>query len=377
LLLEGGVPFLEIPPRPFGHDFVCCLTHDLDFFGIRRHKFDRTIAGFIARASVGTLADLLRSRRTAGEALRNWLALVSLPLVFLGLVPDPWQPFADYAKAEEGKRSTFFLVPFKERPGAAPDGTVDSRRGVAYGATDIREEARQPLARGSELAVHGIDAWRNCNAGQAEMAQLMSATGEKPVGVRMHWLYFCEDSPKHLEQAGFDYDSTWGYNDAVGFRAGTSQVFRPAGTERLLELPLLIMDSALLFPGRMGLSHEIAIEKCRQVVSDVRRFGGTLVINWHDRSLAPERLWGRVYHSLLNDLDRDNRAWFATAAEAVEWFRWRRSVRFSEDAGTGEVMVTMPAARSPLPAAAIAISRPGADVESRRADAQTMQAMAL
>ena len=41
----------------------------------------------------------------------------------------------------------------------------------------------------------------------------------------MHWLYFGDDSPKTLEAAGFDYDSTCGYNDAVGYRAGTSQVF--------------------------------------------------------------------------------------------------------------------------------------------------------
>ena len=32
LLLESGVPFVEIPPRPAGYDFTCCLTHDVDFF---------------------------------------------------------------------------------------------------------------------------------------------------------------------------------------------------------------------------------------------------------------------------------------------------------------------------------------------------------
>ena len=45
------------------------------------------------------------------------MALLSLPLVFLGLVPDFWRPFDDYARVEEGTRSTFFLVPFKGRPG--------------------------------------------------------------------------------------------------------------------------------------------------------------------------------------------------------------------------------------------------------------------
>ena len=39
-------------------------------------------------------------------------------------------------------------------------------------------------------------------------------------------LFLLPESPRQLEAAGFDYDSTWGYNNAVGYRPGTSQVFR-------------------------------------------------------------------------------------------------------------------------------------------------------
>ena len=151
MLLESGVAFLEISPRPEGHDFICCLTHDVDFFGIRRHKFDRTLAGFVGRASLKTLADLIRGRRPVGQAVRNWMALLSLPLVFLKLAPDFWRPFDDYARVENGSRSTFFLVPFKGQPGVAPDGTVDSTRAVPYGMSDIRAEMSQAASRGSEL----------------------------------------------------------------------------------------------------------------------------------------------------------------------------------------------------------------------------------
>ena len=124
--------------------------------------------------------------------------------------------------------------------------------------------------------------------GAKRCAQLTSLTAQPTAGVRMHWLYFDADSPRQLEAAGFDYDSTWGYNDAVGYRAGTSQVFRLAGT-KLMELPLSIMDSALFYPRRMGLTDREAMQLCRRIVANARRFGGTVVINWHDRSLAPER----------------------------------------------------------------------------------------
>ena len=71
----------------------CCLTHDVDFFGVRRHLFDRTLAGFALRASIGTLIDVVRGRRPFSEALRNWMAVLSLPLIFAGLVADPWNAF--------------------------------------------------------------------------------------------------------------------------------------------------------------------------------------------------------------------------------------------------------------------------------------------
>ncbi len=41
----------------------------------------------------------------------------------------------------------------------------------------------------------------------------------------MHWLYWAEKLAQALEKAGFEYDSTFGYNDAIGFRAGTTQAF--------------------------------------------------------------------------------------------------------------------------------------------------------
>jgi hypothetical protein len=330
-LVDAGVPFIEIPPRPHGYDFTCCLTHDIDFYGIRRHVFDRTLAGFVARTSVGTLVDLFRGRRSLSEAVRNWRALLSLPFVFAGLLPDFWRPLEHYATADEGRKSTFFLVPFRSRPGINPDGDVDAVRAVPYQVSEVREEALAAAKRGSELAVHGIDSWRDVDAGRAEMKELTSLTNRPAAGVRMHWLYFSPDAPRCLEAAGFEYDSTWGYNDAIGYRAGTSQVFRLTGCRNLMELPLSIMDSALLFSNRMGLAPDEAVDRCQPVVNNAKRFGGTLVVNWHDRSLVPERLWDGVYRRLLDTIGSTDDVWFATAREAVDWFRWRRSIRFGEN----------------------------------------------
>jgi hypothetical protein len=304
------------------------------------------------------LFNVFRGRRSWSEVTRNWKAILSLPFVLSGLKDDFWHPFNDYSRVEGDGRSTFFVVPFKGRPGISPKGRVNRIRAVPYQVSEIHDEICRIAARGNEVAVHGIDAWRDANSGREEQRTLTSMTAHSEVGIRMHWLYFDAGTPEKLQDAGFAYDSTWGYNEAVGYKAGTAQVFQFPST-RLLELPLTIMDSALYYRSRMGLSPAEAMKRCRSIVADVRRFGGALVINWHDRSLAPERLWERPYRELLAEV-REHRVWFATASEAVEWFRWRRSIRFVETpASDGFAVSATTALRSGLPGAVVRVSRPG------------------
>jgi hypothetical protein len=85
-----------------------------------------------------------------------------------------------------------------------------------------------------------------------------------------------------------------------------------------------IMDTALFFPSHMNLSPGEAEVVVNGLVENACRFGGALTINWHDRSIAPERLWGDFYVKLLGKL-RCRGAWFPTATQAVSWFSKRRS----------------------------------------------------
>jgi hypothetical protein len=214
-------------------------------------------------------------------------------------------------------------------------------------------------AQGSEVALHGIDAWRDGEAGRFEKAEVTALTGQERIGVRMHWLYFDERSPQELDSAGFDYDSTCGYNDAVGYRAGTSQAFRFPTTRTLMELPLAIMDTALQFRGRMNLHRSQALQRCVAVVETMRRLGGTLVIDWHDRSLAPERQWGQLYADLLHEVTTRHHVWFATAGDVVDWYRWRRSIRFRVDSNC-RVTLTAEPRDARLPGARVAVYRSSA-----------------
>jgi hypothetical protein len=132
-----------------------------------------------------------------------------------------------------------------------------------------------------------------------------------------------------LEDAGFSYDSTFGYNDAVGYRAGTAQAYKPLSANHLMELPLHIQDTALFYSGRMNLSEKQAADLFKRFLDNSMSYGGVLTILWHNRSLAPERLWGEFYKRILEEL-RGKRVWFATAGQVVKWFRKRRSLSFDD-----------------------------------------------
>jgi hypothetical protein len=329
MMVNAGVSFVEVPPVPAGYDFMACLTHDVDFTGIREHKFDHTLLGFIYRAFFKSFSGAVRGKLPWSRMIQNWKAVFSLPLVYLGLAEDFWLEFDRYAQIEKDLASTFYFIPFKNVPGVTNSGAAPKRRAAEYDVADIQSRLRQLVEQGCEVGLHGIDSWRDRQKARTEAKRICELSGQSEVGIRMHWLYFSEDSPKILEDAGLTYDSTYGYNDAIGFRGGTAQVFCPMSATGFLELPLGIQDSALFYPSRMGLSETEALESCKHLIEFMSMFGGALTVNWHTRSLSPERLWGEFYAQLLEEIQK-HRVWFGTAHQITTWFRKRRELQFDQ-----------------------------------------------
>jgi hypothetical protein len=357
-IVAAGVSLIEIPPIPQGHRFIACLTHDVDHPSIRFHRFDHTVLGFLYRATIGSLLNVCRGRVRAATLWRNLAAVARLPLVHAGLADDFWSDFGRYLAIEKGLGSTFFVIPFARQPGRMEEGDAPRSRASAYGVRDISPQVTALVASGCEIALHGIDAWLDTSTGVKERRRISSVTGASTTGVRMHWLYFDLRAPQRLEAAGFAYDSTFGYNDTVGFRAGTLQAFRPPSATRLLELPLAVMDTALFYPSRRNLTQEAARHEVWPILDAAERHGGALTINWHDRSLAPERLWDAFYVELVEELKRRN-AWCPTAAQAAAWFSRRRSAVFERThASSGAGVRVGAASDSALPGLMIRVHTP-------------------
>jgi len=333
-ILSEGVALLEIPAAPADCRFMVCLTHDIDFVGIRNHKFDHTMWGFLYRSTVGAMKNFLRGRLGFRKLLKMFRAAASLPFVYLCWVKDFWEPFEWYLEVEKGLAATYFLIPFKGRAGEHVPGKHASRRAAGYDVRELSDWAATLKKRGNEIGVHGIDAWHSAEQGRAELKRIEDVAGKPANGIRMHWLLQDGKTYKVLEEAGYNYDASAGYNESVGYRNGTTQVFRPVGARKLLELPTHIQDGALFYPNRLDLSDVEANSRCNEIIDNNKTFGGTLTLIWHDRSHGPERFWGDFYINLVETLKYSG-AFFVTAAGAVEWFRKRREVRFERPDSEG------------------------------------------
>jgi hypothetical protein len=318
---------VEIPPIPWDHPYMVALTHDVDLISARERGWP----------SVGFAAYRCLQKRGLREA---W----GFILAKCGAGRDPWNLFSRWKELEDslGVRSTFFLLPFPDKPGI-------SAPAIRAGKYSLKDAPIPELIRdGWEIGVHGIDNWAREQAGKEEM----DALGRKDAGNRVHWLIFDENSWKKLDKAGYAYDSTLGYDDDVGFRAGTLQVYRPRGVNTLLELPLHIQDLGLF--GKfcwapsgggwqrtpcLGLTEPEARIQCDRIFGLARKYGGAVTLLWHYENLTLPRDWSAFYTDLVNRAKTDG-AWITTAGNIVAWFRQRRNLKVRCRTENGRISIT-------------------------------------
>jgi hypothetical protein len=120
-------------------------------------------------------------------------------------------------------------------------------------------------------------------------------------------------------------DSTHGFNDLIGFRAGTSFPYlcwdwKSNTTLPLLELPLHIQDGPLM---RAASSTDEAIANALALMDAVEQLRGCLVILWHPHWLATDSGLA-VFKAILEEAKRRN-AWGCTANQVAQWWLQRSS----------------------------------------------------
>src|SRR5467141_1762142 len=159
---------------------------------------------------------------------------------------------------------------------------------------------------GVELGVHpSYYTFDNLQRLDDEVEQICKVFDESRVGGRQHFLRWHPRTWQDWEKCGLAYDSTVGFSDHIGFRAGTCVPYRPWSLELdreidLLEIPLLAMDVTLAY--YMDLAPEESVELLLQCAQRCKIVGGVFTLLWHNRSLLDPN-YGRAYQTVLDALE--------------------------------------------------------------------------
>lgn len=147
---------------------------------------------------------------------------------------------------------------------------------------------------GNLVGLHGsFHSARDAELFAAEKSILERAMGSEVTRVRQHWLSFDEGAtPRMHEQSGIQEDSTIGFNDLSGFRAGVASIYNPYDHERqrafdLEELPLVVMDSHL-YDYSYG-SEPDDLKWFVRSMNEVKKFA--VSVDWHQRVISPDYGW--------------------------------------------------------------------------------------
>jgi hypothetical protein len=158
----------------------------------------------------------------------------------------------------------------------------------------------------------GYETFRSPAKLRREVAALREVLGDRPLGGRQHYLRWCPETWIHWETSGLSYDSTLGFADRIGFRAGTCIPYRPwlfalNRPADLLEIPLLVMDGTLFV--YMKLDQERSLREVRDLLARCQAVGGVFTLVWHNNNLLDPR-YRSLYLELLAQID---------SAAAYDW----------------------------------------------------------
>ncbi len=219
---------------------------------------------------------------------------------------NPWKKVHRIIKKEEalGVQSTWFLF--------AKDNFEDERQN--YISNVIYREHILDLLSQKDIGLHGSpESAFNLDILNQEIA-VLKKLGFSPSGFRTHYLHFdYQTSFSILEQAGINYDSTLGYWEHIGYRAGISFPFYPFNLKenrpfRVLEIPLIVMDTSLLSHKAMNLNSYSAKRRLSRILVRAAKYQSHISLLWHNTTFdnIDFPFWGSLYWAMIKKAKNRN-----------------------------------------------------------------------
>jgi hypothetical protein len=287
--LLGALPRLRSAVDSLSAQARIWLTHDLDNLAKWR---PRSVAGQILR----TPMDLARGR--FAPLAKAWSEMGRRALTGR----DPYDVMDKVLQLETGRRSAnFFLANGRDH--------LFHRYDLAR--PRFRRVMLDCLQQGMDVGLHGqVHFIADAAAIRAEKTKMERLAGA-PISLnRQHYLRWDPAATfAGLEAAGIKVDSTLGYNDAPGFRAGTAFPYlwfdcRTDQPTRLLEVPLILGEFQFYDPRSFD---AVAVRRTLEnYLEAATRQGGVFTVLFHNNYFHESEFPGQgaIYAELLAMAER-------------------------------------------------------------------------
>jgi len=279
--------------------FAVCLTHDID-----------SVYQSILSKGLSTLSPLKKGKLS--EVIHTIYRMRSKKVPFCN-----FSTIMDLEEKYGANSSFFFMV---ENP---------CEQNFAYNIEDLEPEICEIIDRGWEVGLHGGHTTYLNSQEMKKKKELLEKVTHKPVlGYRNHFLRFkIPDTWEYLSKVGFQYDSTLGYADCVGFRSGICHPFRPFNLNtdhaiNILEIPLIVMDGTL-DSTYMRLDDEGKWNYIKLLIDRVASCHGVFTLLWHNTYFIGEN---RERYERILAYCKMKGAWLASGERILDW--WKYNVRY-------------------------------------------------
>jgi peptidoglycan/xylan/chitin deacetylase (PgdA/CDA1 family) len=288
---------------PDNKKFAIILTHDIDDVDISLKQFFHAITQPPDRFISGFKKLLIEKLRERTLSYANFKKIIQLERKY------------------DATSSFYFLA------------TKKDVFGFKYNLEDIQDEIFYILDEKCEVGLHtGYYSFDNVDQIKIEKEKLEKIIRKKIIGARNHVLRFkIPRSWELLANAGFEYDTSFGYYDMIGFRNGMCHPFQPFNLIQnketdILEIPLCVMDITLFSYMKIGAEKSWGLIK--NLIDTVEELNGVLTVLWHNWTFSFPvsyagmfgKEWTSLYEKILEYCYKKN-AWMTSSKEICEYYK--------------------------------------------------------
>lgn len=320
------------PTWPNATCFAGCLTHDVD--DVSAYSFKQSLRAL--RSPFNGLSLTVQKAERLDRLVKR-----SIKSAWFGFRKDPFHCYERWLEIEKefGAKSTFFFWPgwSNVQKHHHSDCSYELYDTVFFDGQkcNVAEMMREIYRRGWEIGLH--PSWYTYNDVdelKRQKAALETTLGCSIDSVRQHYLHYdIRTTPAVHAEAGFKFDSTLGFNDNIGFRFGSCYPWKlfdlqAEQTLEIVEIPLIIQDSAMLSPVKgLQIDEETAYGYVVQLAEAVAAVGGVLTLLWHPNEVHREKRI-LLYSRILNYLRTQN-CWLTSIKEIGSWWLNREPIEYA------------------------------------------------